>query len=277
VFRSASDAPGEEGVVVGSAQGLAPTPLDAVGKIQTTIGSITIMRASGVVVQVNDGDLVYQGDVIETGADGAVGLTFTDGTAFNLSNNAGMMLNEFVYDPNGTSNSALFSLVQGAFTFIAGKVAKSGGLRIDTPFARIRGTAQDRGIGILTLAALTFAAIKEARAASRSDAFLDDGIITYKDLAHGTFEITTRDGRVIVADDPGETIVVDPTGSVTRIPNTSSRMAELQQAQQSALATLSHGQQGSGPPGSSGNPISDQAPLDFQLAPLVLPENHIRA
>jgi FecR protein len=203
--------PVEEGVVVGSAQGLAPTPLDAVGKIQTTIGSITIMRASGVVVQVNDGDLVYQGDVIETGADGAVGLTFTDGTAFNLSNNAGMMLNEFVYDPNGTSNSALFSLVQGAFTFIAGKVAKTGGLRIDTPVARIRGTAQDGGIGILTLAALTFSAIHDIQPASRSDAFLDDGTITYKDLAHGTFEITTRDGRVVVADDPGETIVVDPT------------------------------------------------------------------
>ena len=144
----------------------------------------------------------------------------------------------------GTPNSALFSLVQGAFTFVAGKVAKTGGLNIDTPFARIRGTAHDRGIGVLTLAALTFAAIKESQAASRHDAFLDDGTITYKDLAHGTFEIVTRDGRVIVADDPGETIVVDPTGSVARIPNSSSRMAELQQAQQTALATLSLGQQG---------------------------------
>jgi hypothetical protein len=113
---------------------------------------------------------------------------------------------------------------------------------------------------------LTFATIQEAQAASRHDAFLDDGTITYKDLAHGTFEIVTRDGRVIVADDPGETIVVDPTGSVTRIPNTSSRMAELQLAQQGVHATLSLGQEG-GAPGSSGNPISDQAPRDFQLAP----------
>ena len=167
-------------------------------------------------------------------------------------------------DPVGTPNSALFSLVQGAFSFVAGKIARTGGLRIDTPFATIRGTAQDRGIGILTLAALTFAAIKESEAASRHDAFLDDGTITYKDLAHGTFEIVTRDGRVIVADDPGETIVVDPTGSVARLPNSASRMAELQQAQQTALATLSLGQQGAAPGGSS----TQQFDIPVQLHPI---------
>src|SRR5262249_39690826 len=152
------------------------------------------------------------------------------------------------------------------FAFIAGKVAKAGGLRIDTPFARIRG--QDGGIGILTLAALAFSTIREMQAASRSDAFLDDGAITYKDSPHGTFEITTKDGRVIVADDPGETVVVDPSGSVTRIPNSSSRMAELQQAQQNALNTLSLGlgQQGAAPGGSS-------TPTEFaqtQLQPINL-------
>src|SRR5919201_4852385 len=45
----------------------------------------------------------------------------------------------------------------------------------------------------------------------------------------------------------GKTIVVDPTGEVTRIPNASSRMADLQNFQQAALATLSQGPQcGSG-------------------------------
>src|SRR5262249_26620667 len=185
---------------------------------------------------------------------------------FNLSNNARMALTEFVCD--GTSNSALFSLSKGIFAFIAGKIAKAGGLRIDTPFARIRGAAQDGGIGILTLAALAFSTIREIQAASRSDAFVDDGIITHKDSPHGTFEITTRDGTVIVADDPGETVIVDPAGSVTRIPNSSSRMAELQQAQQNALSTFSLGlgQQGAAPGGSS-------TPTEFaqqQLLPINL-------
>jgi hypothetical protein len=221
VFRGTYDAPGDDGAVGGCAQLTGAPPPQAIGKIQTATGPVTVVDASGVAAQVKVGDSVYRHDTIETGTDGAVGITFTDGTVFNLANNARMALNEFVCD--GTSNSALFSLSKGVFAFIAGKVAKTGGLTIDTPFARIRGAAQDGGIGILTLAALAFSTLREIQAASRSDAFLDDSTITYKDSPHGTFEITTRDGRVIVADDPGETVVVDPAGSVTRIPNSSSR------------------------------------------------------
>jgi hypothetical protein len=125
----------------------------AIGKVVTTTGSVTIEHANAVVVQANipassgvgqtkTGDLVYKGDVVQTGANGKVGITFTDGTAFNLSSNARMVLNEFVYDPNGTSNSTLFSLSKGTFTFIAGQVAKTGDMKIDTPVATmgIRGT-----------------------------------------------------------------------------------------------------------------------------------------
>ena len=56
------------------------------------------MRADGEIVRVSVGDLVYRGDTIETGADGAVGITFIDGTAFNLSAAARLVLNEFVCD-----------------------------------------------------------------------------------------------------------------------------------------------------------------------------------
>lgn len=54
-----------------------------------------------------------------------------------------MELNEFVYDPNGHSNSTLISLVQGTFTFIAGNIAHTGDMKVDTPVGvmGIRGTA----------------------------------------------------------------------------------------------------------------------------------------
>jgi hypothetical protein len=80
--------------------------------------------------------------VVETGADGHLGVTFEDGTTFTLSTSARMVLNEFVYDPKGKSNSTLFSLTKGTFTFVAGKVAKTGDMKIDTPVATmgIRGT-----------------------------------------------------------------------------------------------------------------------------------------
>src|SRR5260370_28602370 len=118
------------------------------GKGVTATGSVTIERANAVVIQANVagqakvGDLVYLGDVVATGADGRVGINFTDGTSFNLSNSARIALNEFVYDPNGKSNSTLFSLTKGSFTFVAGNIAKTGDMKIDTPVATmgVRGT-----------------------------------------------------------------------------------------------------------------------------------------
>jgi hypothetical protein len=122
-----------------------------IGKVINVVGSVTIEHVNAVVVQANVtsqpaqtkvGDAVYLGDVVQTGADGKISITFTDDTAFNLSSNARMALNDFVYDPNGKSNSTFFNLTKGTFTFVAGKVAKTGDMKIDTPVATmgIRGT-----------------------------------------------------------------------------------------------------------------------------------------
>jgi hypothetical protein len=129
-------------------QDLAAKPI---GKVVTATGLVTIEHASAVVIQANVsreagqtkvGDLVYLSDVVQTGADGRVGINFTDGTSFNLSSNARMVLSEFVYDPDGKSNSTLFNLTKGTFTFVAGKIAKTGDMKIDTPVATmgVRGT-----------------------------------------------------------------------------------------------------------------------------------------
>src|SRR5262249_15525864 len=128
VFRGTCDAPGDDGAGGGYAHVTRAPPIHVIGTIQTATGLVTVMDGQGVVAQVKVGDPVYRHDTIETGLDGAVGITFTDGTAFNLSNNACLVLNQFVCDE--TSNSALFSLSKGAFAFIAGKIAKAGGLRI---------------------------------------------------------------------------------------------------------------------------------------------------
>ncbi len=125
----------------------------AIGKVITATGIVSIEHPAGIVVQANvapsgtgqvkTGDLVYRGDVIQTGANGALNVTFADGTSFNVSSNARMELTEFVYDPNGHSNSTLLSLTKGTFTFIAGDVAHTGDMKVDTPVGTlgIRGTA----------------------------------------------------------------------------------------------------------------------------------------
>src|SRR4051794_21242413 len=125
--------------------------VNPIGKVVTLAGSVTIEHVNAVVVQAKlasqaaetkVGDLVYQGDVVRTGADGRVSINFTDDTSFTLTSNANMTLNEFVYDPTSKSNSTLFNLSKGTFTFVAGKIAKTGDMKIDTPVATmgIRGT-----------------------------------------------------------------------------------------------------------------------------------------
>ena len=81
--------------------------------------------------------------MVQSGSNSTLGITFIDGTVFGLSSNARMVLNEMVYDPNGSNNSSLLSLVAGTITFVAGETAKHGDMKVDTPVATmgIRGTA----------------------------------------------------------------------------------------------------------------------------------------
>lgn len=113
-----------------------------IGHVTKLSGSASAIR-NGVSVILNNGDNVEKGDVVSTGADSTLGITFIDGTVFGLSSNARMVLNEMVYDPNGSSNSSLLSLVAGTITFVAGETAKHGDMKVDTPVATmgIRGTA----------------------------------------------------------------------------------------------------------------------------------------
>jgi hypothetical protein len=130
---------------------LAQNAVKPIGKVLSAKGAVTVEHVGAVVVQAalgnqpgqaKVGDPIYRGDIVATGPDGQVGIVFTDGTAFDLASNARMAMTEFVYDPNSTSNSTLLSLSKGTFTFVAGKIAKTGDMKIDTPVATmgIRGT-----------------------------------------------------------------------------------------------------------------------------------------
>ena len=131
-----------------------PGSLDAtpIGKVMSVTGTVHIEHPTASIILANlptgndntkVGDLVYRNDAIETGSDGAVSIVFTDGTSFNVSKNAKMSVDNFVYDPKGNSNSALFNLTKGTFTFIAVNVAHTGDMKVNTPVGTmgIRGTA----------------------------------------------------------------------------------------------------------------------------------------
>ena len=272
MFVASSVGCGDEG------EGVAALLPQIIGQIQTAIGYGTLRRANGIAVQVTVGDPVCQGDVIETAADGRIGIRFIDGTAFNLSGGTRVTLNEFVCDSSGTSRSAVFAVSRGTFGFIAGQVAKTGCLSVETPVGSIRGRAHIGGVGTLSLAALAFSIIKEVQAADSNVTFLDDDNIAYKDMAHGAFELVTKEPipRHIIVEDPGATVILSPRGSsisVNQVTNSAARMAELQEAQQDVLANFARG-----PNGSSslpiGNPLPVQ-PINFIQTDITNPQNQL--
>ncbi len=78
-----------------------PAGAQEIGRVATVQGGAVAVR-NGVAVTLNVGDAVLKGDVVQTQAAAPrSGVIFADGTTFNLTANARMVLNEFVYNPAG--------------------------------------------------------------------------------------------------------------------------------------------------------------------------------
>ena len=81
--------------------------------------------------------------MLRTGANAALGITFDDETTFNLSANAAITVDEFIYAAGGAGNAALFKATRGTIAFAAQQVAKTGDMKIETPTSTVgvRGTS----------------------------------------------------------------------------------------------------------------------------------------
>ena len=114
-----------------------------IGEVQYLEGTATATRTDGTVVELSTGTEVYLGDVVETGASTKFGLSLADGSLFSMTSDARMVLNEFVFNADQVQDSSmLVNIVQGAFVFVAGSIAPTGNMKVETPVAvlAIRGT-----------------------------------------------------------------------------------------------------------------------------------------
>ena len=230
-----------------------------VGQVETVVGSCSLTRPGGDPFRVKPGDPICRGDILETTAGGKVGIRFIDGTAFSLSDSARAVVKEFGGD--GTEPSALFDIGRGTFAFIAGEMAKLGGLHIQTPFASIRGRAQSGGIGMLSLASLFFAALENTQAATTPPG-TEDGIINIRessDIINAPFGIIelTVGGQTIFIDTPFSEFVVRGT-SVSQLPLSPAQLQQflVESNNVHSIAALGQGPTVGGPSGSSDAPPS---------------------
>lgn len=114
-------------------------------------GDVTLVAAAitepGHVVgmTLGSGDKIYLGDNIETGPEAGMQIMLLDETIFTIGPDAGMVIDEFVYDPSTSSGQVTASVVKGAFRFVSGRVAKETpqNMSVRTPVGTIgiRGTS----------------------------------------------------------------------------------------------------------------------------------------
>jgi hypothetical protein len=118
-----------------------PVADDPIGNVATLTGSATVTR-NNASTPLKSKDDIFLNDVLQTSANSTLGVTFNDSTTFNLTANARITVDSFVYEDGGKANAALFNVAKGTVAFVAAAVAKSGDMKISTPTATlgIRGT-----------------------------------------------------------------------------------------------------------------------------------------
>ena len=114
-----------------------------IGTIKTLKGEARIIGADGGVAA-TVGGAVRQNDTLETGPDGALGLTFIDNTTLSMGPKSRITMTKVVFDPDKSDFAFATSIVKGTFMFVSGSIAKLAPqtVQITTPVNTIgiRGT-----------------------------------------------------------------------------------------------------------------------------------------
>lgn len=113
------------------------------GWIKTLSGAASLTRDGETRAAVL-GEPLYQGDKIETGADGAIGITFTDNTAMSTGPNSALVIETYAYDAAKFEGAMLADLLQGTLAVTSGDIPRTSpeAMRVRTPSAilGVRGT-----------------------------------------------------------------------------------------------------------------------------------------
>ncbi len=113
-------------------------------------GSVKTIRPPGWIlrgeeeISAEPGTRLFPGDVLRTGAEGAMGIVLQDNTLLSLGPESELVLDEFVFEPREKRFSLVARMVKGTFSFLSGLIGKLSpeSARIETPVGTvgIRGT-----------------------------------------------------------------------------------------------------------------------------------------
>ena len=114
-----------------------------IAQVKTVSGDAVIVR-DGARLAAKVGDPVFEKDTIETGADGSMGLTFTDNTVMSTGPDSEIALDEYRFDSSNFNGAMLADMRKGTVAMVSGDIARStpGAMKIRTSSAilGVRGT-----------------------------------------------------------------------------------------------------------------------------------------
>jgi len=114
-----------------------------VGTVKVSRGAARIERG-GQRIPASVGAKVRQGDLVVTGPDGSVGLTFADNSLLSIGPDSRLTIDRFAFDPTTHKGAFEASLGTGTLAGISGKIAKQSpdAMKVKTPAALlgVRGT-----------------------------------------------------------------------------------------------------------------------------------------
>ena len=114
-----------------------------IGQIKNVAGQVFLSR-NNVQQPAKTGDLIEQADVLTTGPNGSVGITFIDNTRFSAGPNSRIELKQFRFNPTTQEGEFLTDMQHGTLAIVSGQIAKRSpdAMKIKTPttILGVRGT-----------------------------------------------------------------------------------------------------------------------------------------
>ena len=114
-----------------------------IGQIKNVAGQVSLVR-NNVQQAAKTGDLLEQADVLTTGPNGSVGITFIDNTRFSAGPNSRIELKQFSFNPTTQEGEFVTDVQQGTLAIISGQIAKRSpdAMKVKTPttILGVRGT-----------------------------------------------------------------------------------------------------------------------------------------
>lgn len=97
---------------------------DRIGKIKIASGEVTILR-DGVTIEAKSGDELFEQDVITTGANSAIGMTFSDNSRVSLGPDSTLELENYAQGKPGKPDGFDLRIRKGSLTAASGEIAKT--------------------------------------------------------------------------------------------------------------------------------------------------------